>query len=105
MNLFEELPIRDDLRGQVPYGAPQLDVPVRLNTNETPYPVPDLVVDAVDEPCEQADLRQDLIGLDRELVGPSVDDTTALHVRPSCLRHRASRRCECRPRRATEWRL
>jgi histidinol-phosphate aminotransferase len=56
MNLFEELPIRDDLRGQVPYGAPQLDVPVRLNTNETPYPVPDLVVDAV-EKAVQGTLR------------------------------------------------
>jgi histidinol-phosphate aminotransferase len=32
--------IRDDLAGLVPYGAPQLDVPVRLNTNETPYAVP-----------------------------------------------------------------
>lgn len=33
-----DLPIRDDLRGRKPYGAPQLDVPVRLNTNENPYP-------------------------------------------------------------------
>jgi histidinol-phosphate aminotransferase len=33
-----DLPIRDDLRGREPYGAPQLDVPVRLNTNENPYP-------------------------------------------------------------------
>lgn len=31
------LPLRDDLRGQSPYGAPQIDVPVRLNTNENPY--------------------------------------------------------------------
>jgi histidinol-phosphate aminotransferase len=31
-------PVRDDLRGQTPYGAPQLDVPVRLNTNENPFP-------------------------------------------------------------------
>jgi hypothetical protein len=29
-----DLPIRDDRRGLSPYGAPQLDVPVRLNTNE-----------------------------------------------------------------------
>ena len=28
--------VRDDLRSVEPYGAPQLDVPVRLNTNETP---------------------------------------------------------------------
>lgn len=33
-------PLRDDLRDVVPYGAPQLDVPVRLNTNETPVPPP-----------------------------------------------------------------
>jgi histidinol-phosphate aminotransferase len=32
------LPLRDDLRGQSPYGAPQLDVPYALNTNENPYP-------------------------------------------------------------------
>jgi histidinol-phosphate aminotransferase len=32
------LPIRDDLAGHTAYGAPQIDVPVRLNTNENPYP-------------------------------------------------------------------
>lgn len=32
------LPIRADLRGVHPYGAPQLDVPVLLNVNENPYP-------------------------------------------------------------------
>ncbi|MEV4834176.1 histidinol-phosphate transaminase [Nonomuraea sp. NPDC049486] len=37
MNL-DDLPIRDDLRGKSPYGAPQIDVPVRLNTNENPHP-------------------------------------------------------------------
>jgi histidinol-phosphate aminotransferase len=31
-----QLPLRPELVGQVPYGAPQLDVPVRLNTNENP---------------------------------------------------------------------
>lgn len=35
-----DLPLREDLRGVIPYGAPQLDVPVRLNTNENPYPPP-----------------------------------------------------------------
>jgi len=39
------LPIRDDLRGQQPYGAPQLDVPVRLNTNENPHPPSTSLVD------------------------------------------------------------
>ena len=33
-----ELPLRDELRGIEPYGAPQLDVAVRLNVNENPYP-------------------------------------------------------------------
>lgn len=31
------LPLRDDLRDQVPYGAPQLEVSTRLNTNENPF--------------------------------------------------------------------
>lgn len=44
---LDGLPLRDELRGRVPYGAPQLDVPVRLNTNENSYDVPDEVVDAV----------------------------------------------------------
>jgi histidinol-phosphate aminotransferase len=36
----ERVPVRSDLRGVSPYGAPQLDVPVRLNTNETAEPPP-----------------------------------------------------------------
>lgn len=41
------LPMRDELRGIEPYGAPQLDVPVCLNVNENPYPPSDaLVTDA-----------------------------------------------------------
>jgi histidinol-phosphate aminotransferase len=31
-------PLREELRGIEPYGAPQLDVPVLLNVNENPYP-------------------------------------------------------------------
>ncbi len=38
MHSLDGLPVRADLRGQVPYGAPQLDVPVRLNVNENPFP-------------------------------------------------------------------
>jgi histidinol-phosphate aminotransferase len=34
------LPIRDELRGLKPYGAPQLDVPIKLNTNENPFSPP-----------------------------------------------------------------
>lgn len=36
--------LREDLRGETPYGAPQLDVPVLLNTNESSYAVPEEVV-------------------------------------------------------------
>ena len=32
------LPLRPELVGEEPYGAPQLEVPVRLNVNENPYP-------------------------------------------------------------------
>ncbi len=39
-----DLPLRADLVGQKPYGAPQLDVPVRINTNENPYPPSDALV-------------------------------------------------------------
>jgi histidinol-phosphate aminotransferase len=42
-----DLPVRDDLRGRVPYGAPQLDVPVRLNTNENSFPLPPALVAAI----------------------------------------------------------
>jgi len=36
--------LRPDLRGRTPYGAPQLDVAVPLNTNENSYAVPQDVV-------------------------------------------------------------
>ncbi len=41
--------LREDLRGGTPYGAPQLDVAVRLNTNENAYAVPADVVAAITE--------------------------------------------------------
>ena len=37
-------PLREELRGVEPYGAPQLDVPVQLNVNENPYPPSPTVV-------------------------------------------------------------
>ena len=42
-----DLPLRDNLRGKSPYGAPQLQVPVRLNTNENPHPPTQALVDDV----------------------------------------------------------
>ncbi|HSK25450.1 MAG TPA: histidinol-phosphate transaminase [Jiangellales bacterium] len=44
MTPADELPLREELRGIAPYGAPQLDVPVRLNVNENPYPPSDALV-------------------------------------------------------------
>ncbi|MEV4895927.1 histidinol-phosphate transaminase, partial [Nonomuraea sp. NPDC055795] len=46
---LEDLPLRDDLRGKTPYGAPQIDVPIRLNTNENPYPPSKALVDDLAE--------------------------------------------------------
>jgi histidinol-phosphate aminotransferase len=42
-----DLPLRDDLRGKSPYGAPQLAVPVRLNTNENPHAPTQALIDDV----------------------------------------------------------
>ena len=50
--------VRDDLAGMVPYGAPQLDVPVRLNTNETPYAVPAEVLDDLAEAVRGLELHR-----------------------------------------------
>lgn len=38
---LEDLPIRDDLRGRKPYGAPQLSVPIALNVNENTHRIPE----------------------------------------------------------------
>lgn len=51
---IDRLPIRDELRGKSPYGAPQLDVPVRLNTNENPYPLPEPLVRRIAERVTEA---------------------------------------------------
>jgi histidinol-phosphate aminotransferase len=51
---WDELPIRAELRGKSPYGAPQLDVPVRLNTNENPYPLPEPLVERIAERVREA---------------------------------------------------
>jgi histidinol-phosphate aminotransferase len=50
-----ELPLREELRGVEPYGAPQLDVPVQLNVNENPYgPSPAVVADVARSVAEVA---------------------------------------------------
>ncbi|MET0423858.1 MAG: histidinol-phosphate transaminase, partial [Actinoplanes sp.] len=86
MTEITDLPIREDLRGQKPYGAPQLDVAVRLNTNENSYPLPDAVVDAI-ATAVQAELRdlnrypdRDAVALRTDLAGYLGHDLTAAHV-------------------------
>lgn len=46
---LDDLPLRDNLRGKTAYGAPQLSVPVQLNTNENPHPPTMALVDDVAE--------------------------------------------------------
>nr|WP_238421650.1 histidinol-phosphate transaminase [Gordonia sp. 'Campus'] len=41
----DELPLRENLRGKTAYGAPQLKVPVILNTNENPHAPSEALVD------------------------------------------------------------
>lgn len=43
MTSLSDLPIRDDLRGRTPYGAPQKHVRVQLNVNENTHPIPENV--------------------------------------------------------------
>lgn len=51
---LDDLPLRDDLRGKSPYGAPQLAVPVRLNTNENPHPPTEALVEDVVRSVQEA---------------------------------------------------
>lgn len=47
MSALDALPLRDDLRGLVPYGAPQAPLPIALNVNENTHPVPQEVADDI----------------------------------------------------------
>ena len=51
---LDDLPLREDLRGKSPYGAPQLQVPVRLNTNENPHPPTKALIGDVTESVRAA---------------------------------------------------
>ncbi|MGB9306761.1 MAG: histidinol-phosphate transaminase [Mycobacterium sp.] len=72
---LDDLPLRDDLRGKSPYGAPQLAVPVRLNTNENPHPPTKALVDDVVRSVREAavDLHRypdrDAVALRTDLAG------------------------------------
>ncbi|WP_407688787.1 histidinol-phosphate transaminase [Mycobacterium sp. HUMS_1102779] len=70
-----DLPLREDLRGKSPYGAPQLEVPVRLNTNENPHPPTAALVEDVTRSvgAAAAELHRypdrDAVALRRDLAG------------------------------------
>jgi len=72
---LDDLPLRDDLRGKSPYGAPQLAVPVRLNTNENPHPPTQALVDDVVRSVREAAAElhrypdRDAVALRRDLDG------------------------------------
>ncbi len=80
------LPIREELHGQEPYGAPQLTVRAMLNVNETTHEVPADVVEAITKQVHAAasqmnrypdreftELRQKLADfLSRDLPGGSL---------------------------------
>ncbi|MEU1954307.1 histidinol-phosphate transaminase [Nocardia rhamnosiphila] len=51
---LDALPLRENLRGKSPYGAPQLSVPVQLNTNENPHPPSRALIDDVAEAVRAA---------------------------------------------------
>ena len=56
MASLSDLPIRQDLRGLTPYGAPQIDVPVQLNVNENTFGIPEAVAVAIVERLAAATL-------------------------------------------------
>ncbi|WP_299165302.1 histidinol-phosphate transaminase [uncultured Arthrobacter sp.] len=51
---LSRLPIRENLRGLRPYGAPQIDVPILLNVNENTHGVPEDVRTAIVTAVENA---------------------------------------------------
>ncbi|MGL4305161.1 MAG: histidinol-phosphate transaminase [Mycobacteriaceae bacterium] len=83
-----DLPLQEGLRGKNPYGAPQLEVPVQLNTNENPHPPTRELIDDVVEAVRAAatdlhrypdrdavDLRADLAKYLGEQTGIVVDSS------------------------------
>ncbi|MEQ7007377.1 histidinol-phosphate transaminase [Actinopolymorpha sp. B17G11] len=81
-----DLPLRDELRGEEPYGAPQLDVPVLLNVNENPYPPSDAVVADIAESVAEAARGlnrypdREALGLRSDLAAYLGHDLTPAHV-------------------------
>ena len=57
MASLSDLPIRDDLRGLSPYGAPQKHVRIQLNVNENTHPIPEAVATDIVASLANAILR------------------------------------------------
>ena len=80
------LPVRDDLKDLHPYGAPQIDVPVRLNTNENPYPPSPALQRAIAGAVTEAAATlnrypdRDAVELRKDLAGYLGHELTAGHV-------------------------
>lgn len=60
MTDLNDIPLRPDLRGQLPYGAPQINVPVALNVNENTFGIPEVVAVEIIQR-----LAAEVIGLNR----------------------------------------
>ena len=54
MGALDELPLRPELRGRTPYGAPQVPAAHRLNTNENPHPLPPELLADLGEALQRA---------------------------------------------------
>lgn len=60
MTNLNDIPLRPDLKGQIPYGAPQINVPVALNVNENTFGIPEVVAVEIIQ-----GLAAEVIGLNR----------------------------------------
>jgi histidinol-phosphate aminotransferase len=80
------LPLRPELQGRSAYGAPQLDVPVRLNTNENSWPLPAGLSEAIAAAvgAVAAGLNRypdrDVVELRSDLAGYLGHDLSAAHI-------------------------
>lgn len=83
---LEDLPIRADLKGQKPYGAPQLNVPVQLNVNENTFGIPEVVALEIVERLASAVIElnrypdREFLGLRAELASYLGNGLTANQV-------------------------
>jgi len=75
----DRVPVREDLADLTPYGAPQLEVPVRLNTNETAVAPPPSFVAAVAARMAELELHR---YPDRRAMALRAELARAVHLTP-----------------------